>query len=153
MTGSNGVSTDNPKCGEGALQKMRTIEKPRLLGEQQSLGAFGIVVSIQTDSSTLDNETPAELLKPRALKFRARVTISTGTPTRTSCAGSGCGSRDCGIFDCWPDCGFFGCDGGCSVFGRGGGCGPFGCIGGCPLDICFTLSNHNEYFLQSRVTS
>ena len=47
------------------------------------------------------------------------VTIYNGTPD-TSCTGSGCGSRHCGIFGCKPDCALFGC---------GGGCGPLGCIG------------------------
>jgi chitinase len=63
------------------------------------------------------------------------VTISTGTP-QPPCSGSGCGSRDCGIFGCTPGCGLFGCDGGCSIFGCGGGCGPLGCVGSCPLDVC-----------------
>jgi len=63
------------------------------------------------------------------------VTMSKGTP-KPSCTGSGCGSRDCGIFGCKPGCGIFGCDGGCSIFGCGGGCGPLGCAGDCPLDLC-----------------
>lgn len=39
------------------------------------------------------------------------------------CTGSGCGTRDCGIFGCDGGCGLFGCDGGCGIFGCGGGCG------------------------------
>ncbi len=63
------------------------------------------------------------------------ITISTGTP-EPPCSGSGCGSRNCGIFGCSPGCGLFGCDGGCGIFGCGGGCGPFGCTPACPLDVC-----------------
>lgn len=63
------------------------------------------------------------------------VTISSNAP-QPSCTGSGCGSRDCGIFGCSPGCGLFACDGGCAIFGCGGGCGVTGCIGACPLDTC-----------------
>jgi chitinase len=54
------------------------------------------------------------------------VTVSKG-PAPTPCAGSGCRTRDCGIFGCQPGCGIFGCD---------GGCGIFGCVGDCPLGGC-----------------
>lgn len=63
------------------------------------------------------------------------ITISTGT-SKPPCSGSGCGSRNCGIFGCGGGCGLFACDGGCSIFGCGGGCGPLGCVGSCPLDTC-----------------
>jgi chitinase len=65
------------------------------------------------------------------------VTISPGpVPTPTGCTGSGCGTRDCGIFGCEPGCGLFACNGGCGIFGCGGGCGVFGCSPDCPLDLC-----------------
>lgn len=89
-----------------------------------------VPVTIQPQPTySIDYPDPTVPIPPVAV-------MPTPTSSSTDCTGSGCGTRDCGIFGCDGGCGLFGCDGGCGIFGCGGGCGVLGCVSSCPLLSC-----------------